>query len=71
MSRTKAALEEQKAAFAFVASRLIEERAIWKEQAERFEADNPEAESEIGIPCRERIYYNYVKFVSDYLLDRS
>ena len=71
MPRTKAAPEEQKAAFAFVASRLIEERMLWKRQAEQFEAENPEAESEIGIPCRDRVYYNYVKFVSDYLLDRS
>ena len=71
MSRTKAALEEQKAAFAFVAHRLIEEQMLWKKQAEQFEADNPEAENEIGIPCRERMSYNYVKFVADYLFDRS
>ncbi len=71
MSRTKAALEKQKAAFAFVAHRLIDEQMIWKKQAEQFEADNPEAENEIGIPCRERTYYNYVKFVADHLFDRS
>ena len=71
MSRTKAALEEQKEAFYFVSSRLIEEGLLWREQAEQFEADNPEAENETGKPCRERTYYNYVKFVSSYLLDRS